>query len=97
MEKSKKIRSGSGVKKNDTWLKGTLNLDVLKEHAFEYNGISYVKVDINIYPSVNDFGKDVAIFIDQYVPDKTRQNTDKHEASTAETKSSDDHNDDLPF
>jgi len=68
---SEKIRIGNGTKKSDKWLKSSICLtDIPKENTFEYNGKTYVKVDINIFDKPNKFGKDVSISIDDWKPEE---------------------------
>jgi hypothetical protein len=91
MEKQQKIRAGNGKKKSEKWLKASLNLDVLEQHAFTYNGVRYAKVDINVFEKVNDYGKDVSITIDTFKPEAAK------EAASASVKNADDVEEDLPF
>ena len=38
-------------------------------HAYEYNGKKYVNLNINIYDEPNQYGKDVAITLNEYEKD----------------------------
>jgi len=65
----KAIYIGNGKKQNETWLKSSLCLsDIPKEHVFEYNGKKYLKVNINIKPEPDTYGKDVNITVDTWKP-----------------------------
>jgi hypothetical protein len=65
----KAIYIGNGKKQNETWLKSSLCLsDIPKEHVFEYNGKKYLKVNINVKPEPDTYGKDVSITVDTWKP-----------------------------
>jgi hypothetical protein len=82
---SEKIRIGNGTKKSDKWLKSSICLtDIPKENTFEYNGKTYVKVDINIFDKPNKFGKDVSISIDEYKPEEKPKEEPKEEPKQKE-------------
>ena len=38
-------------------------------HAYEYNGKKYVNLNINVYDTPNQYGKDVAITLNEYEKD----------------------------
>ena len=66
----KTIYIGNGKKQKDNWLKSSLCIsDIPKEHTFEYNGKTYVKVNINVKDEVDQYGKDVSITVDSWKPD----------------------------
>ena len=66
----KTIYIGNGKKQKDNWLKSSLCIsDIPKDHTFEYNGKTYVKVNINVKDEVDQYGKDVAITGDTWKPD----------------------------
>ena len=69
----KKIYAGSGKKKNDTWLKVSLDLGKLNANSFEFNGKRYAKVDINVKPAPDNYGKDVSVSIDTWQPEGKQQ------------------------
>jgi 8-oxo-dGTP pyrophosphatase MutT (NUDIX family) len=46
----------------------TINPDKIKDHIQEYNGNKYVKLNINISDTPDQYGKDVKITIDTYKP-----------------------------
>lgn len=72
MANEKKIRLGNGKKKNESWLKASICISDAMQHAFEYDGKKYVKVDINVYAEPNQYGKDVAITLDTYKPEQNK-------------------------
>ena len=89
-----KIKIGNGQKKSEKWLKSSICLsDIPEDKTFEYNGKTYVKVDINISESPNKFGKDVNITIDDWKPNK--KNDTKEDWKEKESKEQ--FSDDLPF
>ena len=66
----KTIYIGNGKKQKDNWLKSSLCIsDIPKDHTFEYNGKTYVKVNINVKDEVDQYGKDVSITVDTWKPD----------------------------
>ena len=66
----KTIYIGNGKKQKENWLKSSLCIsDIPKEHTFEYNGKTYVKVNINVKDQVDQYGKDVSITVDSWKPD----------------------------
>ena len=67
----KTIYIGNGKKQKDNWLKSSLCIsDIPKEHTFEYNGKTYVKVNINVKDQPDQYGKDVSITVDTWKPDQ---------------------------
>ena len=89
MSEEKAIYCGSGKKQNDTWLKATINVAKFKDHISEYEGHKFIKLNINIKPEADQYGKDVSITIDTWKPDVVQQPDAKAEQ---EVDSSD-----LPF
>lgn len=69
MEKQPKVYCGSGKKKSDNWISASINLDKIKEHIQEYNGSKFIRVNINIKPEPDQYGKDVSISIDTWKPE----------------------------
>jgi len=63
-----KIYAGKGKKMKESWLKVTVNPDVIAEHIKEFKGAKFVKLDININPEPDKYGKDVSISIDTWEP-----------------------------
>ncbi len=61
-----KIKLGNGKKRKDNWLTATLCLTEAKKHAYEYQGKEYVNLNINIADKPNEWGKDVAISLNDY-------------------------------
>ena len=76
MAKEKKIFCGSGKQKTDTWLKITVNPDKLMEYVQEYKGKRFVKLDINLLPEPNQFGKDVEVTVDTWQPTQKKEQVD---------------------
>lgn len=71
MSAEKAIYIGNGKKQKDNWLKSSICIsDIPKEHTFEYNGKTYVKVNINVKDQVDSYGKDVSITVDTWKPDQ---------------------------
>lgn len=68
MSESKTIYCGKGVKKNEGWLKVTIDPDVIMQYVEEYKGKSFVKLNVNIKPEPDKYGKDVSITIDTWKP-----------------------------
>ena len=91
MEKAKKIRCGSGKKKNDGWLQVTVNPEVISQHIQEFNGKKYVKLNINI-GEPDQYGKDVSISIDTWVPNSAKQSPAPQPPTSVVAET-----DDLPF
>lgn len=72
MANQNKIRLGNGKKKSDTWFKASICITDALQHAFEYDGKKYIKIDINVYDEPNQYGKDVAVTLDTYKPDQNK-------------------------
>lgn len=68
-EQKQKIEVGKGKKRNANWLTATINPDKIQDHIQEYNGNRYVKLNINISDTPDQYGKDVKITIDTYKPE----------------------------
>lgn len=68
-EQKQKIEVGKGKKRNANWFTVTINPDKIKDHIQEYNGNKYVKLNINISDTPDQYGKDVKITIDTYKPE----------------------------
>ena len=83
MNKEETIYCGSGKVMNEKWLKVTINPSKIAEYIQEYNGNKFVKLNINIKPEADQYGKNVAISVDTWKPEE--------KAVTSET------NNDLPF
>jgi hypothetical protein len=66
METKQKIRLGNGKKRSASWLTAAICLSDAESHAYTYNGKTYVNVSINIFDKPNNFGKDVAINLNDY-------------------------------
>jgi hypothetical protein len=69
----KTVYIGNGKKQNEKWLKSSLCLtDIPQEHIFEYNGKKYIKINVNVNDTPNQFGKDVSISVDTYQPEEKK-------------------------
>lgn len=98
MANTEKIRLGNGKKKNPTWLKASICITDALQHAFEYNGKKYIKVDINIYDEPNQYGKDVAVTLDTYKPEQNKAaDVPVKKASTQAVEDAEIIDGDLPF
>ena len=99
MEKQKKIYCGSGKKKSDTWLQATLNPKKFMEYIQEYNGAEFIKININIKPQPDKYGKDVEISVDTWKPEKAAPQaaTSNYSASSYSAHKPFDDGLDLPF
>jgi hypothetical protein len=69
METKPKIRLGSGKKRSASWMTSAICLTDAEAHAYEYNGKKYVNLNINVYDTPNQYGKDVAITLNEYEKD----------------------------
>lgn len=70
MSDKPKVRLGNGKKRSASWLTSTICLSDAEAHAYTYNGKKYVNVNINIYDAPNEYGKDVAISLNEYKKDE---------------------------
>jgi cell shape-determining protein MreC len=66
METKPKVRLGNGKKRSASWLTAAICLSDAEGHAYTYNGKKYVNLNINIYDQPNEYGKDVAITLNDY-------------------------------
>jgi hypothetical protein len=66
---------GSGKKMNDKWLKVTINPDKLKDYIQEFNGNKFIKLNINIKDTPDQYGKDISIAVDTWQPDENKAPT----------------------
>lgn len=66
MEAKPKVKLGNGKKRNPSWMTSSFCITDAESHAYEYNGKKYVNVNINIYDAPNEYGKDVAITLNDY-------------------------------
>jgi len=65
----KTIYCGKGKKQNDTWFKATINAKEFRENIEEFNGHEFVKVNINVKDTPDQYGKDVFVTVDTWKPD----------------------------
>jgi hypothetical protein len=66
--KKQTINAGKGTKKSASWLSVTINPDVVKKYIQEYNGKKFIKLNININETPDQYGKDVYVSIDTWTP-----------------------------
>jgi hypothetical protein len=66
MEAKPKVKLGNGKKRSSSWITAAICLTDAKSHAYTYNGKEYVNLNINVFDKPNDFGKDVAITLNDY-------------------------------
>lgn len=72
MEQQKKIRLGSGKKRKENWLTLSLCISDAMQHTYEYNGKKYVNLNVNIANEPNEYGKDVAVTLNDYKKETTK-------------------------
>jgi hypothetical protein len=100
MEKQKKIYCGSGKKKSDTWLQVTVNPEKFAEYVQEFNGNKFIKLNINVLPEPDKYGKNISVSIDTWKPSNEQSsNNDKYGNTNNKTNYNKYDNDssDLPF
>ena len=66
MDTKPKIRLGNGKKRSGSWLTAVICITDAEAHAYTYNGKKYVNLNVNIYDAPNEYGKDVAITLNDY-------------------------------
>jgi hypothetical protein len=70
MDTKPKVRLGNGKKRSDSWITAAICISDAEAHAYTYNGKKYVNVNVNIYDKPNEYGKDVAITLNEYKKDE---------------------------
>jgi hypothetical protein len=96
MDNKPKTRLGNGKKRNDSWITASLCLSDAEAHAYTYNGKKYVNLNVNIYDKPNEYGKDVAISLNEYKKDEgAKPQVNKMPATPATPYQAEDY--DLPF
>lgn len=70
MNEKPKVRLGNGKKRSASWLTASICISDAEAHAYTYNGKKYVNVNVNIYDQPNEYGKDVAITLNEYKKDE---------------------------
>lgn len=68
MSDNKTVYCGSGIKRKDDWITATIDVDKIKDFIETYKSKRFVRLNINIKESKDQFGKDVSISINQYKP-----------------------------
>jgi len=66
MDTKPKVRLGNGKKRSASWLTAVICITDAEAHAYTYNGKKYVNLNVNIYDAPNEYGKDVAITLNDY-------------------------------
>lgn len=70
MNEKPKVRLGNGKKRSASWLTAAICISDAEAHAYTYNGKKYVNVNVNIYDQPNEYGKDVAVTLNDYKKDE---------------------------
>ena len=79
MNKEETIYCGSGKVMSDNWLKVTINPAKIAEYIQEYNGNKFVKLNINIKPEPDQYGKNVSISVDTWKPEEKAVSNDSND------------------
>ena len=77
MDTKPKIRLGNGKKRGPQWLTAAICISDAEAHAYTYNGKKYVNLNINIYDAPNEYGKDVAITLNDYKKEESNSQQDR--------------------
>jgi hypothetical protein len=95
MDSKPKTKLGNGKKRSDSWITASLCLSDAEAHTYTYNGKKYVNLNINTYDKPNDYGKDVAITLNDYKKEEVaKPQTNKMPAAPVPYQAEDY---DLPF
>ena len=89
---SKTIYCGNGKVQNEGWLKVTLHPEKLKGHIREFKGNKFIKLNINIKPEADQYGKDVSVSVDTWKPEPKSELEEFRNSAKNDDKS-----DALPF
>lgn len=89
----KPIYCGSGKKQNDSWLKVTINPEIISKYVETYEGNKFVRLNINIKDAPDKYGKDVSITVDIWKPNKEMSTGEVTGQVTGQVENSSD----LPF
>lgn len=95
MDNKPKTRLGSGKKRSGSWLTAAICLSDAEAHAYTYNGKKYVNLNINIYDQPNEYGKDVAISLNEYKKEEGAKPQTNKMHTAAATYQAEEY--DLPF
>jgi hypothetical protein len=71
-EKKLTVYCGSGKLQSQSWIKATINVDKIQDFIEEFKGTRFVRLNINVKDAPDQFGKDVSLSIDQFVPDQSK-------------------------
>jgi hypothetical protein len=66
MESKPKVKLGNGKKRSGSWSTATICFTDAEAHCYTYNGKKYFNININTYDTPNEYGKDVAITLNDY-------------------------------
>ena len=55
---------------NEKWLKVTINPTKIVDYIQEFNGNKFIKLNVNIKPEADQYGKDVSISVDTWKPEE---------------------------
>lgn len=77
MDTKPKVRLGNGKKRNSTWMTSSFCITDAEAHAYEYNGKKYVNININLYDAPNEYGKDVAITLNDFKKEESNSQQDR--------------------
>ena len=77
MDTKPKIRLGNGKKRGPQWLTAAICISDAEAHAYTYNGKKYVNLNINIYDAPNEYGKDVAITLNDFKKEESNSQQDR--------------------
>ena len=93
----KKIYCGSGKKKSETWLQVTLNPEKFSEYIQEFNGNKFIKLNINVLPQPDKYGKTLSVSIDTWKPEGSKQDEPKTQSYSNNSYQTSSDVDSLPF
>ncbi len=100
MSDEKKIYCGSGKKEKDWARKISVCLsDIPPEYTFQYNGKTYVKLNVVDKKEPDTYGKDIYVTVDTWKPDSQRssQSSETKQTGSFEQVEKEDDSQDLPF
>ncbi len=97
MDNKPKTRLGNGKKRSESWITASLCLSDAEAHAYTYNGKKYLNLNINIYDKPNEYGKDVAISLNDYKKEEAAKPQANKMPATSEPVPYQAEDYDLPF
>lgn len=84
MDSKPKVKLGGGKKRSASWLTAAICISDAEAHAYTYNGKKYVNVNVNIYDAPNEYGKDVAITLNEYKKDEAKPSKNSFDQEPAD-------------